>query len=127
MKTIFVDAIDGLILDDGTVFKEMHELLETYPNPKIVLTGANSEQWQEFNLDASPYPVFTLQHNPEKTDSKYFEILLKKYNLAPADAVYFEHNLAAVKVAQLLGISSYFYDHTKQDLASLKKFFDSHL
>ena len=63
MKTIFVDAIDGLILDDGIVFKEMHELLETYPNPKIVLTGANSEQWQKFNLDASPYPVFTLQHS----------------------------------------------------------------
>ena len=55
MKTILVDAIDGLILKDGTVFEEMHQLLEKYPNPKLVLTGANDEQFKEFNLNRSPY------------------------------------------------------------------------
>lgn len=80
MKTILVDAINGLILEDGTVFAKMHELLETYPNKKVVLAGANDEQFKEYNLDKSPYPVFTLKHNPEKTDPKYFELLLLSLN-----------------------------------------------
>ena len=67
MKTIFVDAINGLILEDGTVFAAMQELLDTYPNPKIVLTGADDEQFKRFHLDQSPYPVFTLKHNPYRT------------------------------------------------------------
>ena len=125
MKTILVDAIDGLILKDGTVFHGMHELLESYPNPKLVLTGANDEQWEQFNLDISPYEVFTLKHNPDKTDPKYFEILLNQYSLRPDDVVYFEHNAEATGVATTLGIASYHYDHTKQDLLALKRFLDS--
>ena len=66
MKTILVDAINGLIEEDGTVFKEMYQLLEKYPNPKITLTGANDEQFKEFKLAECPYEVFTLKHNPEK-------------------------------------------------------------
>jgi hypothetical protein len=31
MKTILLDAIDVIILEDGTVFEEMHQLLEKYP------------------------------------------------------------------------------------------------
>jgi hypothetical protein len=37
MKTILVDAIDGLVFDDGTIFKEMLDMLETFPNRKITL------------------------------------------------------------------------------------------
>ncbi|NCU38309.1 hypothetical protein EOL96_04615 [Candidatus Saccharibacteria bacterium] len=127
MKTILVDAINGLILEDGTVFEAMYELLQTYPNPKVVLTGANDEQWQQFNLDISPYEVFTLKHNPEKTDPKYFEILFKTYNLSASDVIYFEHSEAAVNTAKSLGIATYFYDHIKQDLVDLKKFIDYNL
>ncbi len=127
MITILVDAIDGLINDDGTVFEEMHSLLETYPNNKIVLTGANDEQFKQFKLDKCPYPVFTLKHNPEKTDPQYYKILLKNYNLKANEVIYFEHNEDAVKSAKSVGINSYFYDHTKKDLASLKKFIDINL
>lgn len=125
MKTILVDAIDGLILEDGSVFTGMHDLLETYPNRKIVLTGANDEQWKRFNLGTSPYEVFTLKHDPEKTDPKYFQILFEEYDLTPGEVIYFEHNGEAVDTARSLGIQSYFYDHTKQDLAALKNFIDS--
>jgi HAD superfamily hydrolase (TIGR01509 family) len=125
MKTILVDAIDGLILKDGTVFEEMHQLLEQYPNPKLVLTGANDEQWKQFNLDASPYEVFTLKHNPEKTDPEYFKILLEKYQLTPEDVIFFEHNAEAAKTAESVGIPTYFYDASKQDLVALKNFIDS--
>ncbi len=125
MKTILVDAINGLVLEDGTIFQEMHELLETYKNAKIVLTGANDEQFKHFNLDKVPYEVFTLKHNPEKTDPEYFNILMGRFNLTADDVVYFEHNKEAAKSAESVGITTYFYDHTKQDLPALKKFLDS--
>src|SRR5690606_9690714 len=127
MKTILVDGISGLILKDGTLLQEMYELLETYPNPKLVLTGANDEQWEQFNLDISPYEVFTLKHDPEKTDPKYFEILFDKYNLTAEQVVYFEHSPEAAKTAESLGILTYFYDDTKQDISALKAFLDSSL
>lgn len=122
MKTILVDAINGLVLDDGSIFEPMLKLLETYPNRKIVLTGANDEQFIEFKLDQLPYEVFTLKHNPEKTDPEYFNILLEKYDLTPEDVIYFEHNEAAARTALSIGITTYFYDHTKADMDALKQF-----
>jgi FMN phosphatase YigB (HAD superfamily) len=127
VKTILVDGINGLILKDGTLFKEMYELLETYPNQKLVLTGTNDEQWRQFNLDISPYEVFTLKHEPEKTDPQYFKILFEKYNLTADDVIFFEHNAEAAKTAEFVGIKTYVYDHTKQDLTALKDFLDSNL
>ncbi|TAH33429.1 hypothetical protein EYC59_04845 [Candidatus Saccharibacteria bacterium] len=127
MKTILVDGISGLILKDGTLFNELYELLEQYPNPKLVLTGANDEQWEEFNLDISPYEVFTLKHNPEKTDPAYFRTLLSRYGLQANDVVFFEHNPDAAKTAESIGIKTYFYDHTARDLVALKTFLDSSL
>ncbi len=48
MKTILVDAVFCFVSEEGQIFKEMHELLETYPNRKVVLTGANDEQFKKF-------------------------------------------------------------------------------
>lgn len=127
MKTILVDAINGLVLEDGSILKPMHELLETYPNKKIVLTGANDEQFKKFKLDEVPFEVFTLKHDPEKTDPAYFHKLLEHYDLKPEDVVYFEHNAEAAKTAESVGITTYFYDHTKEDMIALKTFLDSNL
>ena len=127
MKTILVDAINGLIRKDGSIVKPMYELLESYPNEKIALTGANDEQFRQFKLDQSPYEVFTLKHDPEKTDPQYFTTLLKTYNLTADDVVYFEHKMDAVKSAESVGITTYFYDHTKEDMAALKRFLDENL
>jgi HAD superfamily hydrolase (TIGR01509 family) len=127
MKTILVDAINGFVLEDGSILKPMYELLESYPNNKVVLTGANDEQFKKFKLDQVPYEVFTLKHNPEKTDPEYFKILLEKYNLSTEDVIYFEHNAEATKTAQSIGITTYFYDHKKEDMVALKQFFDENL
>lgn len=127
MKTILVDAIHVLVRKDGSVFEPMYELLESYPNNKIVLTGANDEEFERFKLAQVPYEVFTLKHDPEKTDSRYFKILLEKYNLAADGVVYFEHNPEVVKSAQSVGIISYFYDHAREDLDALKCFLDTNL
>jgi FMN phosphatase YigB (HAD superfamily) len=74
-----------------------------------------------------PYEVFTLKHNPEKTDPKYYEIMLEHFNLKSAEVIYFEHNEEAVKSARSVGINSYHYDMQTKDLASLKKFIDNNL
>src|SRR4051812_5720408 len=127
MKTILVDAINGLVLEDGSILEPMHKLLESYPNKKIVLTGANDEQFKQFKLDQVPYEVFTLKHNPEKTDPQYFKMLFEKYGLTANNVIYFEHSAEAAKTALSVGIPTYFYDHTKEDMDALKQFLDGNL
>lgn len=105
----------------------MHALLEQYPNKKIIVTGANDEQMKTFGLIDMPYEVFTLRHNPDKSDPKYYELMLKHFGLSKEDVIYFEHAPAAVQSAQSVGITSYFYDENKKDLAVLKKFLDQNL
>ena len=78
-------------------------------------------------MNRSPYEVFTLKHDPEKTDPKYFEILLNKYELQPNEVVYFEHNQEAAEVATQAGIKTMFYDCSKRDLKELKEFLDASL
>ncbi len=130
MKTILVDAVDAFVVENnGTfgIFKEMQDLLDTFPNKKIILTGANDEQFKKFGLDKMPYEVFTLKHNPEKTESKYYEIMLKNFHLDKNNVIYFEHNPSAVKSAESIGIKSYFYDNDKKDLTALKNFLTQNL
>lgn len=127
MKTILVDAVYCFVLDDKTIDTEMYTLLEKYPNKKILLTGANDEQMVEFGLVNMPYEIFTLKHNPEKTDPKYYQILLERYSLKAEDVLYFEHNIKAVESAQSIGIKAYHYDEDKRDIMELSKFLDESL
>lgn len=127
MKTILVDAVDTFVIEGQGVYQPMFELLEKYPNRKIILTNANDEQRVPFSLTNLPYELFTMKHNPDKTDPKYFEIMLKHFNLQVSEVIYFEHNPEAVKSAQSLGIVSYHYDAERKDLESLKKFLDQNL
>jgi HAD superfamily hydrolase (TIGR01509 family) len=125
MKTILVDAYGTFVLDKIGVNQEMHKLLEQYPNRKIILTNANDEQQVAFGLINLPYQMFTLKHDPDKDDPKYFRTMLQRFNLKPDEVIYFEHSLEAIKSAQSLGIKSYHYDSELQDLQALKEFFDA--
>ncbi len=127
MKTILVDAVDTFVIEGRGIFKEMHDLLETYPNPKLVLTNANDEQMLSFGLTDLPYPLFTLKHEPDKTEPEYFRKMLEKFGLANDKVIYFEHNPDAVKSAESIGITSYHYDSDKKDLVALKAFLDQNL
>lgn len=95
-----------------------------YENKKIILTNANDAQMVPFGLVDLPYEMFTLKHNPDKIDPVYFETMLKNYDLSPEQVIYFEHNQEAVKSAESVGITSYFYDAEKKDLAELESFLD---
>lgn len=130
MKAILVDAVDAFVIETENgfeIFAEMRDLLGAFPNKKIILTGANDEQYKKFGLDKMPYEVFTLKHDPEKTDPKYYETMLAHFGLKAGGVVYFEHNPEAVKSAASVGIKSYHYDETKRDLDALKKFLNENL
>lgn len=127
MKTILVDAISTFVIKGEGIFNEMYKMLEQYPNRKIILTGANDEQMENWGLNDMPYEVFTLKHNPEKRDPKYFQMMLKHFNLNIKDVVYFEHNEDNVKSAQSVGINTFHYDKDTKDLVALKNFIDESL
>ena len=126
MKTILVDAAKAFVVN-GKVDEDLYNLLETYENPKVILTNANEEQLVEFGIVDMPYEVFTLKHNPDKTDPKYFRKFLDKYNLEVSDVVYFEHSQEAVDSAKSLGIKTFLYDSNEKDQSALKEFLDSNL
>jgi len=111
MKIILVDAVDTFVIEGEGVYKPMYELLEKYPNRKIILTNANDEQLVPFSLTNLPYEMFTLKHNPDKVDPSYFRQMLNNYNLNVDDVIYFEHNS----------------DAEKKDLNALKRFLDENL
>jgi HAD superfamily hydrolase (TIGR01509 family) len=127
MKTILVDALNTFVIEGQGVFKDMYDLLETYPNRKIVVTNANDEQCVQFGFTDLPYEMFSLKHSPDKPDPVYFETLLTQYNFSADEVVYFEHNPAAVESARSVGIAVYQYDHNIQDLVALKTFLDLEL
>lgn len=81
MKTILIDAINTFIVKGQGINQEMFSLLETFPNRKIILTNADDEQMKEFDLDKMPYEVFTLKHNPDKIDPKYYKKMLSHFGL----------------------------------------------
>lgn len=105
----------------------MHELLEQYPNRKIVLTGANDEQMKAYGFDRVTYEVFTLKNDPPKADPAYYKTVLEKFGLDADDVVYFEHNKDAIKSAESVGIKTHYYDSERKDLAALKEFLDQNL
>lgn len=122
MKVILVDAIDAFVSKEGGIFEEMHVLLETFPNRKILLAGADDERMKEFGLDKAPYEVFTLKQDPPKIDPAYYKEMLEHFGLSKDDVVYFEHNEDAVKSARSVGIKTYFYDNGQKDLEALREF-----
>lgn len=127
MKTILIDAVDCFVSSEGKIFKEIQDLLDTYKNRKIILTNASLQKYSDYNLDKMPYEVFTLEHNPEKTDPKYYEMMLSHFNLSSEEVIYVEHNSLAVESAKSVGIKSYWYDTSKKDLKKLKEFIDNNL
>ncbi len=127
MKTILVDAVNTFVLKDEGVFDDMYTMLEQYPNRKIILTNADDEQMEAFGLGSMPYEVFTLKHDPEKTDPQYFHTMLNHFGLAADGVVYFEHNADAVKSAQSVGIRAFHYDKDAKDLAALQVFLDENV
>jgi hypothetical protein len=99
MKTILVDAWNTFVTEDGIDLK-MQQLLDAYPNPKIILTNANKQECITFGIVNMPYEVFSLSHQPNKTDADYFTKMFKHFGLTSDNVIYFEHNKDAVEAAK---------------------------
>ena len=127
MKTILVDAVNCFLIKGEGFFEEMHQLLEGYPNTKIILTNADKQQMEDFGLDKAPYDVFTLERNPSKTDPEFYRIFLDSMELESEEVIYFEHNKEAVESAKSVGITTYWYDPEEKDLWKLKEFLDKNI
>jgi len=125
-KTILVDAWKTFVLKEG-IFEEMKNLLDEFENPKIIVSNATEEQKVEYGIVNMPYEVFSLDNNPSKKDPEFFKKLFDHFSLAHDKVIYFEHDQEAVKAAESLGISSFWYDEDKKDLTSLKKFLEENL
>ena len=109
MKIILVDAWNTFV-KEKKIDNELYKILEAFSNKKIILTNASQNERKEYGIIQMPYNVFSLSHNPEKSDPKYFQILCDKYNLNPDDLLYIEHNKIAYKTATLFGIISLLYE-----------------
>lgn len=127
MKTILVDAVNAFIIKWQWVSQEMYDLLEKYPNTKIILTWANKEERNKFDMNDLPYDLFTLEHNPDKPDPKYYYTMLDHFGLKARDVVYFEHNEDAVRSAISVWIDTFHYNKEEKDLKWLKEFLDRNL
>lgn len=125
MKTILVDAWNTFVTEKG-INLELKNLLDSFPNNKIILTNANAEECQKFGIVDMPYEVYSLSHNPNKTDQLYFEKMLSHFNLKPNEVIYFEHNLEALKSAVSIGIISFHYNQL-ENLDKLTLFLNSNL
>ena len=125
MKTILVDAWNTFVTVDG-INLSMQKLLDKYANSKIILTNANEEECVKFGIVNMPYPVFSLAHNPNKTNPTYFEKFLAEYNLTSNNVLYFEHNQDAVNSAISLGIKTLWLK-PEESLKTLETFLDQNL
>ena len=118
-KIILVDAYHCLF-DENGINTEMQEILDLFPNRKIVLTNANDEQIIEFGIDKSPYEVFTLKHNPNKNEGRYYEKMLDYFGLEAENCIYIEHSKESVKQAEALEIKTFHY--TDESIKLLEEF-----
>ncbi len=100
----------------------MQKILDHFLNKKIILTNANDEEKLKFGIINMPYEVFSLEHNPNKTDAEYYKKMLNHFHLDSTKVIYFEHNLDAVKSAESVGIKTMWFDKEKRDLLGLEKF-----
>lgn len=125
MRTILVDAVYTFIIETPEgfkIFEPMQQMLGEFPNKKVILTNASDEKFEEYGLNAMPYEVFTLKHNPDKIDPGYYIKMLEHFGLKAEEVIYFEHSPEAVESARSVGIETFLWDDEKRPLEELAAF-----
>ncbi len=127
MKTILIDAINTFVIKSQGIDQEIFDLLESFPNRKIVLTNATDERMEEPDFAEVPYEIFSLYNDPGKSDPGYFTMMLSHLGLEAEEVVYFEHNPEVVENAESVGITTYLFDPKQRDFKPLKDFLETNL
>jgi FMN phosphatase YigB (HAD superfamily) len=125
IQYILVDAWNTLVTEDG-INNQMLSLLNQYETRKVIVTNATEEEKIKLGIVEMPYPVFSLAHQPNKTDPIYFTRLLSYLSVTYKEVIYFDHNPKACEAAISLGIKTHF--HSKgANLIHLVAFLDKYL
>ncbi len=122
IKVILVDAINCLINKNDGINKELADYLNNL-NKKIIVVSNAEKDSIKHQLKDYDFEVFSLNKNPEKSNSLYFKTLLKNYNLSQNEILYVDHNKENISSAKNLGINSELYKNNSQ----IKKFIDENL
>ncbi len=120
-KVILIDATHFLIDEEGNVSRELKKYLDSLSNKKIILTNSSFEKHDILFKNLQDYEIFTLENNPNKKDPKYYESVLKKFNLKFNEVICFEHKEDSVKSAESIGIKTIL---SKGELKQVKSFID---
>jgi len=101
---IMIDAVHCLVNSDWTLNEELADYLRSLDLKIYVITNASPEKISEIIDD---FEIFTLENNPPKTDSKYFEAFLEKVGSAD-DLYYADHLKDNLDSAKSAGITNTF-------------------
>lgn len=125
IQYILVDAWNTLVTEDG-VNNQMLSLLNQYETRKVIVTNATEEEKIKLGIVEMPYPVFSLVHQPDKTDPIYFMRLLSYLSVTYEEVIYFDHHPKACEAAISLGIKTHLH-YKGATLEHLSTFLDKHL
>ena len=109
MKTILVDAWNTFV-KNKKIDLRLLKILEKFPCDKIIVTNANLSEQKDLGIINMPYSVFSLSHNPEKTNKLYFDRLCNEQKLKKEELLYIEHNIVSVETAKTFGIKSILFN-----------------
>ena len=118
MKTILVDAWNTFV-KNKKIDLRLLKILEKYPCDKIIVTNANASEQKDLGIINMPYSVFSLSHNPEKTNTLYFDILCNEKKLKKEELLYIEHNIDSFETAKIFGIKSILF---KENYLEIEEF-----
>ena len=108
-KILAVDAVGCLVDKNGNINDDIFKIINKYQNRKIILTNADDEEKKIFLKNIS-FEIFSLKHNPEKTNPIYYGKFLSKFKIKAENVIYFEHNIKAVESARLNNIVTHHYN-----------------
>jgi leucyl-tRNA synthetase/ADP-ribose pyrophosphatase YjhB (NUDIX family) len=129
VDTILIDAVFCLInkTESGmSLNQELFDYLERLPQRKIVVTNAKDQNLVTIKqLVGDKFEVFSLRFDPEKTDPKFYETMIKNLSIDTSSTIYFDHNTDNLKSAKSNGIHCFQYTSNQQAISTLKTLFDT--
>ena len=126
-RLILVDGMSCLYDKNFKLNQELLDLVHQFNSHYILVVNKFRERGKNLVKNTNwktNWEAFSLEESDIKKDNpKYFETLLKKFNLVPEEVIYFDHDKKNTETAQKLGILCKHYNNIK----SIKKFLEDNL
>lgn len=127
-RLILVDGMHCLYDENFNLNRELLDIINLLNTHTILIVNKFKEKGHNLALTdanySSNWKAFSLEDKDiTKSNPEYFKALLKKFNLAPEEVMYFDHDKKNIETASKLGILSKHYTDNK----SIKKFIEENL